>query len=54
MVPIYMAQRLADGRHREMLVEAERRRPAAAPPARPGTLQRFALRDGQAGDGARR
>ena len=49
MVPICMAQRLADGRHREMLVEAERRRLVAALPARPGTLQRFALRDGRPG-----
>jgi hypothetical protein len=49
MAPIYMAQRLAGGRHREMLVEAERRRLVAALPARPGTLQRFALRDGRLG-----
>ena len=29
MVPINMARGLADGRHRELLAEAERRRPLA-------------------------
>jgi hypothetical protein len=44
MVPIYMARGLADGRHRELLAEAERRRLIAAVPAGPGAVQRFALR----------
>ena len=44
MVPIYMARGLADGRHQELLAEAERRRLIAAVPAGPGALQRFALR----------
>ena len=44
MVPIYMARGLADGRHQELLAEAERHRLIAALPAGPGTLQRFALR----------
>ena len=44
MVPIYLARGLADGRHQELLAEAERRRLVAALPAGPGTLQRFALR----------
>jgi hypothetical protein len=44
MVPIYLARGLADGRHRELLAEAERRRLIAAVPAGPGTVQRFALR----------
>lgn len=44
MVPIYMAQGLADGRHQEMPAGAERRRLAAALPAGPGLVQRFALR----------
>ena len=53
MVPICMARGLADGRHQELLADAERRRLVAALPAGPGTLQRFALR--VAGwDGARR
>jgi hypothetical protein len=44
MVPIYVARGLADGRHRELLAEAERRRLIAAAPAGPGAVQRFALR----------
>jgi len=44
MGPIYMAQGLADGRHKELLAEAERRRLTAALPAGPGAIQRFALR----------
>jgi hypothetical protein len=43
MVPIYTARGLADGRHRELLAEAERRRLVAAVPAGPGAVQRFAL-----------
>jgi hypothetical protein len=39
-----MARGLADGRHQELLPEAERRRLVAALPSGPGTLQRFALR----------
>ena len=43
MIPIYLAQGLADGRHQDPLAEAERRRlPAAL--AGPGAIQRFALR----------
>ena len=49
MVPIYMARGLADGRHQELLAEAERRRLIAA--VRPGAVQRFAL--GVAGWGGR-
>ena len=44
MAPIYMACGLADGRHQELLAEAERRRLIAALPAGPGTVRRFALR----------
>ena len=44
MVPIYVARGLADGRHQELLAEAERRRVIAAVPAGPGAVQRFALR----------
>jgi len=44
VAPIYMAHRLADGRHRELLAEAERRRLVAALPAGPGAVWRFALR----------
>jgi hypothetical protein len=44
MIPIYMARGLADGRHQELLAEAERRRLIAAVPAGPGAVQRFALR----------
>jgi len=44
MVPICMARGLADGRHRELLAYAERRRLVAALAAGPGTLQRFAFR----------
>ena len=44
MIPIYLAQGLADGRHQELLAGAERRRLVAALPAGPGTIQRFALR----------
>jgi len=44
MVPIYVARGLADGRHQELLAEAERRRLIAAVPAGPGAVQRFALR----------
>jgi hypothetical protein len=41
MAPIYMARGLADGRHRELPAEAERRRLIAVVP---GAVQRFALR----------
>ena len=44
MAPIYMPRGPADGRHRELLAEAERRRLIAAAPAGPGAVQRFALR----------
>jgi hypothetical protein len=44
MVPVYVARGLADGRHQELLAEAERRRLIAAVPAGPGAVQRFALR----------
>jgi hypothetical protein len=44
MVPVYVARGLADGRHRELLAAAERRRLIAAEPAGPGAVQRFALR----------
>ena len=44
MVPIYVARGLADGRHQELLAEAERRRLIAAVPAGLGAVQRFALR----------
>jgi len=44
MIPIYMARGLADGRHQELLAEAERHRMTAALPAGPGTIQRLALR----------
>jgi hypothetical protein len=44
VVPIYVARGLADGRHQELLAEAERRRLIAAVPAGPGAVQRFALR----------
>ena len=44
MVPICVARGLADGRHQELLAEAERRRLIAAVPAGPGAVQRFALR----------
>jgi hypothetical protein len=44
MAPIYMAQGLVNGRHQELLAEAERRRLIAALPAGPGGIQRFALR----------
>jgi hypothetical protein len=44
MIPIYMARELADGRHQELLAEAERHRMIAALPAGPGTIQRLALR----------
>jgi hypothetical protein len=44
MAPICMARGLADGRHRELPAEAERRRLTAAVPAGPGAVQRFALR----------
>jgi len=44
MIPIYMAQGLANGRHQELLKEAEQRRLIAALPTGPGLLQRFALR----------
>ena len=43
MIPI-VARGLADGRHQELLAEAERHRLIAALPAGPGALQRFALR----------
>jgi hypothetical protein len=43
MIPIYMARDLADGRHHELLAQAERRRLLAAVPRQPGLLQRFAL-----------
>jgi len=44
MVPTYMARGLADGRHHELLAEAERRRLTAALPAEHGAIQRLALR----------
>jgi hypothetical protein len=44
MIPIQMARGLADGRHQELLAEAERRRLIAAVPAGPGAVQRLALR----------
>jgi hypothetical protein len=44
MIPIYLARGLADGRHQELLAQAERRRLIAALPAGPGAIQRFALR----------
>jgi hypothetical protein len=44
MIPIYMAQGLANGRRQERLAETERRRLIAAVPAGPGAIQRFALR----------
>jgi hypothetical protein len=44
MVPVYETRGLADGRHQELLAEAERHRLIAAVPAGPGTLQRLALR----------
>jgi hypothetical protein len=44
MVPIYMARGLADGRHQELLAAAERRQLIPAVAARPGAVQRFALR----------
>jgi len=44
MVPVYKTRGLADGRHQELLAEAERRRLIGALPAGPGTLQRLALR----------
>ena len=44
MVPVYVARGLADGRHRELLAGAKRRRLIAAVPAGPGAVQRFALR----------
>lgn len=44
MASIYMARGLAEGRHQELLAEAERRRLIAAVPAGPGAVQRFALR----------
>jgi hypothetical protein len=43
MVPTYMAQGLADGRHQEMPADAERRRLVAALPAGAGLVQRFVL-----------
>jgi hypothetical protein len=43
MIPISKARGLADGRHQELLAEAERHRLIAALPAGPGTLQRLAL-----------
>jgi hypothetical protein len=50
MIPI-VARGLADGRHQELLAEAERHRLIAALRAGPGTLQRFARRG--AGGGQR-
>ena len=44
MVPIYLARGLADGRHQELLAEAEHRRLIATLPTGPGAVQRFALR----------
>jgi hypothetical protein len=44
MIPIYKARGLADGRHQELLAEAERHRLITVLPAGPGTLQRLALR----------
>ena len=44
MASIYVARGLAEGRHQELLADAERRRLIAAVPAGPGAVQRFALR----------
>jgi hypothetical protein len=44
MVPVYVARGLADGRHQELLAEAERGRLIAAVPGGPGAVQGFALR----------
>jgi hypothetical protein len=44
MIPTYMARELADGRHQELLAEAERHRMIATLPVSPGTIQRLALR----------
>jgi hypothetical protein len=44
MVPVYVARGLADGRHRELLAAAQRRRLIAAVPAGPAAVRRFALR----------
>jgi len=47
MLPIYVARGLADGRHRELPAEEERRLLIAAVlagPTGPGAVQRFALR----------
>jgi hypothetical protein len=44
MNPIYLARGLADGRHQELLAEAEHQRLIAALPAGLGTIQRLALR----------
>jgi hypothetical protein len=49
MVPICMARGLADGRHQELLAEAERRRLIAAVPAGPGTVRRFRPAGGRLG-----
>jgi hypothetical protein len=43
MIPIYMARDLAEGRHQDLLAEAQHRRLLAAVPRQPGLLQRFAL-----------
>ena len=50
MIPI-VARGLADGRHQELLAEAERHQLIAALPAGIGPLQRFGLRG--AGGGQR-
>jgi len=44
VLPIYVARGLADGRHRELPAEEERRLLIAAVLAGPGAVQRFALR----------
>jgi hypothetical protein len=54
MVPVYVARGLADGRHRELLAGAKRRRLMAAVPAGPGAVQRFALRVAGGGPAAGR
>ncbi len=43
MGTIYVARGLADGRHKELLAEAEHRRLIASVPARPGAVHQFAL-----------
>jgi hypothetical protein len=44
MISIYLARGLANGRHQELLAEAERHRMIAGLPAGPGAIHRLALR----------